>query len=444
MKISKPKPIEELFNRSWDKSQILSLGKYKPTDEKGRYLHWHKIKYKYSREAELAWLGTKLSRAALLSPLQIGSEVFSYATPKSLLSLLHFIDKTTGGSIGASNLAGLGKVEQSAFLLKSLIMEEAISSAQLEGASTTRKVAKEMLRSERKPRTKDEIMIVNNYLLMKEALVLKDSPLTPEMILAMHRIATNNAIENNAISGQFRTSDDICIMDYDGNTIHQPPSYAELPDLIQALCDFTNTSHSGEEGEFIHPVVKAIIIHFLIGYIHPFGDGNGRTARALFYWYMLKSGYWLFEYVSISRLLKTAPAKYARAYVYTETDDLDMTYFIYHQAETIKRAIQELEHYITHKQKSFKEFSAAIAAFTARQSIKLNRRQVQILQKAVKESGAIFTAKEVSNELGVAENTARSDLKALLDLGLLGKLKSGNAISYIAPNNLIERLKHSN
>lgn len=443
MRISKPKQLDELLKLQWDKSELLSIGKYKATDEKGRYLHWHKLKYKYPDNSEFAWFATKVNRTALLSLLQIGQHFFSYATPKSLLSLLHFIDKTTGGNVGVSSLTGLGKADQSVFLLKSLIMEEAISSAQLEGASTTRKVAKEMLRSERKPRTKDEIMIVNNYLLMKEALALKDSPLTPDMILSMHRIATNNAIENNAISGQFRKDDDICIMDYNGNTLHQPPPHTELFELIQSLCDFANTSHSGENGDFIHPVVKAIIIHFLIGYIHPFGDGNGRTARALFYWYMLKSGYWLFEYISISRLLKAAPAKYARAYVYTETDDLDMTYFIYHQAETIKRAILELEQYISNKQKSFKEFSAAIAIFTSKQQIKLNHRQVQILQKAVKEGGAIFTAKEVSNELGVAENTARSDLKTLLELELLGTLKSGNTISYIAPNNLIDRLKYS-
>ncbi|MFZ7266755.1 cell filamentation protein Fic, partial [Avibacterium avium] len=164
MRISKPKQIDELLKMQWDKSQLLSLGQYKATDEKGRYLHWHKIKYKYSSSAELVWFATKMNRAALLSPLQIGKHLFSYATPKSLLSLLHSIDKTTGGNVGVSSLAGLGKADQSAFLLKSLIMEEAISSAQLEGASTTRKVAKEMLRSERKPRTKDEIMIVNNYL----------------------------------------------------------------------------------------------------------------------------------------------------------------------------------------------------------------------------------------------------------------------------------------
>ena len=58
---------------------------------------------------------------------------------------------------------------------------------------------------------------------------------------------------------------------------------------------------------------------------------------------MLKSGYWLFEYISISRLLKNAPAKYTRAYLYVENDDLDLTYFLYHQAEIIKRAIGELD-----------------------------------------------------------------------------------------------------
>jgi hypothetical protein len=42
---------------------------------------------------------------------------------------------------------------------------------------------------------------------------------------------------------------------------------------------------------FIHPVMRAITLHFWLAYDHPFCDGNGRTARALFYWSMLKQGY---------------------------------------------------------------------------------------------------------------------------------------------------------
>lgn len=119
-------------------------------------------------------------------------------------ALLHFIDKTSGGNIGVNNLTELSQSEQNRFLLKSLIMEEAITSAQLEGAVTTRKVAKEMLEKARKPSNKDEMMIANNYHLMKQAIALKNTPLSMEMILKLHRTATLQAIENNAIAGELR------------------------------------------------------------------------------------------------------------------------------------------------------------------------------------------------------------------------------------------------
>ena len=126
------------------------------------------------------------------------------------------------------------------------------------------------------------------------------------MILDLHCIATSNAIENKAEPGQFRRDDEIFIADNDGNSLYQPPPHGQVHTLMEAVCTFANNTYDGSENPFIHPVVQAIILHFLIGYIHPFGDGNGRTARALFYWFMLKNGYWLFEYISISRLLKNA------------------------------------------------------------------------------------------------------------------------------------------
>lgn len=443
MKISKPTPLIDLLKilKEIPPEKLISMPKANVTDDKGKYLHWDKFKRKYTKDTELFWLLTKISRKSVMSDVEIGDIRFSFCVPNSLFALLHYIDKKGGGNVGASNLDGLSKPEQNHFLLKSLVMEEAITSAQLEGAATTRKVAKEMLETERKPKTKDEMMILNNYRLMQEAIKLKDEPLSIAMILQLHKVATENAIENNAIAGEFRTDNEIYIADYDGNNIYQPPDYKKLPELVESLCRFANLAHD-DNNLFIHPVVKSIILHFLIGYIHPFGDGNGRTARALFYWFMLKSGYWLFEFISISRLLKNAPSAYARAYIYTETDELDMTYFIYYQADIIKRAIGELEKYINDKQDKFKIFAATIADYMANQS--LNYRQVQILQKAVKETGHIFTAKEVSNEYGVAENTARTDLNRLLELKLLGSIKIGQVTGYVSPKGLIERLKAFN
>lgn len=435
MKIKFPPSVEELLSQYTTQELYPLLSQYKATDEKGRYLSWDKFQYLHPKQSKLKWLVTKLNRRGLFKELVLGEYRFHYGVPDSLQAKLHYIDQESGKHIDAK----VNQQEQELFLIKSLMMEEAITSAQLEGAVTTRKVAKMMLETERPPKTKDERMIFNNYQLMKAVVALKNASLSIEMILELHRLATDNAIENNAVEGEFRQSDDIYIADYDGNKLYQPPSYGQVPGLIQAVCDFANAHHNTET-HFIHPIVKATILHFLIGFIHPFGDGNGRTARALFYWFMLKSGYWLFEYISISRFLKNAPKQYADAYLHTETDELDMTYFIDYQVNIIIRALTALQEYIRYKQHHFSDFIRKIATFVAKLPIKLNERQIQILQKAVKSGGYIFTVKEISNEFGVTENTARSDLKELLELGLLGEMKIGRTVGYISLNDLNHKL----
>ena len=92
----------------------------------------------------------------------------------------------------------------------------------------------------------------------------------------------------------------------------------------------------------MHPAIRAIILHFWLAYDHPFIDGNGRTARALFYWLMLRHGYWLFEFISISEIILKAPVQYGEAFLYTETDQNDLTYFIIHQTEVIRKSMQSL------------------------------------------------------------------------------------------------------
>lgn len=445
MRIAKP-PIfgtdmhQKLFQLSSEEFSAYSE-KFKATDEKGRYLHWNKFRFIYTEHSDIAWFLTKLSRKSLSKDIQLSNTHFSFCVPESLQAILHFIDKTSRGNIGSPNLDGFEKEEQNLFLIKSLIMEEAITSAQLEGAATTRKIAKDMLRSGRKPKNKDELMILNNYRLMQESIRLKDKELSSDLILNLHRIATENAIENEATPGQFRKDNETYIIGDQDNILFKPPLFEEIDKYIDDLCIFVNTDHNTSKNNFIHPVIKAVIIHFFIGFIHPFGDGNGRTARALFYWFMLKNGYWLFEYISISRLLKVAPASYCKAYLYTESDELDITYFIYYQADIIKRAIRELHKYINAKQKKTQDFISNIISDKNHLLKNLSYRQIQILQKAAKEPGKIFSAKEISNEYSIADNTARKDLNQLAELKLLATLKSGKSTNYISPNDLLERLK---
>ncbi|MFO0047245.1 MAG: Fic family protein [Pseudanabaena sp.] len=209
---------------------------------------------------------------------------------------------------------------------------------------------------------------------------------------------------------------------------------------LKHLCNFANQDHS-QGTDFIHPIIKAIILHFMIAYIHPFGDGNGRTARAIFYWSILRSDdYWLFEYVSISKFIKEKRGAYDKAFIYTETDDFDLTYFIYNQVETIEKAVKSLYEYIDRKKDEFHQFMHWVNRSPLAKT--LNRGHLEILKEALKSPGQEFTAKQVAIDLGVSENTARNYLAALVDKDLLflTQSKQGKARIYIAPANLKARL----
>lgn len=421
------------------------LGRFGAVDHKGRYLHWADFRRRVPTDIDplAAWAATKLSRMSLLKTLELVAEdgqPFRYCTPDALESVLHLIDRLCAPLLNERDSALVGQSERNRYLVESLMMEEAISSAQLEGAATTRKVAKEMLESERPPRSEDERMIFNNYLLMKETKRRKDEPLSLELICALHAIATDATEHPNVQPGELRRSDDIVVGGRDGEVVHRPPAFVSLAQRLERLCVFANTRHDGREGRaFIHPAIKAIILHFMLGYEHPFADGNGRTARALFYWLMLKQGYWPFEYISISRLLKEAPIQYGESYLFSESDEFDLTYFIVYQAGIIQRAVEQFLEYLERRRREQLE----LMLWLDEQGIgeKLNYRQGQLLRKVLRHPGRLFSVKEVKNEFGVAENTARTDLQTLARFKVLTPTREGKSVYYIARGDAVEQLK---
>jgi len=404
---------------------------FRETDNKGRYLYWDQFKWRIPKNHDMkkAWLVTKWCRFTKRKTISLSDKEekeFQYSIPDSLQAKFYKIAKLSGEGVTSSS-----NIKQK-FLISSLMMEEAISSAQLEGASTTRIVAKKMLIEERKPRCEDEQMILNNYFLMREVKTLLDAPLTIDLIRHFHKIATHNTSENSVIPGEFRSDNDIVITDgVDGEILHQPPHFEVIESRLEKLCDFANTIHSGENGNaFIDPIVKAIILHFMIGYEHPFADGNGRTARAIFYWFMLQNGFSFFEYLSISKLLKVAPVQYGMAYLYTEIDENDLTYFLYYQADIILRAMEELFKYLDQKSQEFEDVVDLLESSSL--SDKLNFIQKNIVKKAMKNPGRVFTIKEISNAYEVSDTTSRKYLKLLSKYKLLAPLKEGRTIKYIA------------
>lgn len=381
----------------------------------------------------------KFSRKALYKKIPHSDKdgnPFVYAEPDVVRRLLHEVDIHGGGELKANEQVANPNTRDT-YLINSLI-EESITSSQLEGAATTRKVAKEMLRQKRKPQDRSETMIVNNFNAMEFINENSTEELTPELIYELHRILTVNTLDNRAAVGKLRTSDDIYVGDErDATIIHVPPKANELAGRLKNICAFANASHPSV---FLHPVIRAIVLHFLLAYDHPFEDGNGRTARALFYWSMLKQGYWTMEFISISRILRAAPAKYTRAYLYTETDDNDVTYFIVHQLEVINRAIKDLLKYLEIKALEIKTVEKLLMKSPDLQKL-LNHRQMALINRALKNSESIFYIESHRGAHNVTYDTARTDLLKLVELGVLKKSKIGKAFIFTAVDNLKQTLE---
>ena len=395
--------------------------------EDGRdYIHWDKLRH-LKPPPELSheewWFVIKWSRQPLLRSIPLSDlegAPFVYGVPDLVFRLLHYVDQRCSGEIAMPEVVTADDQARQRYLVNSL-MEEAIRSSQLEGATTSRRVAKALLRSGREPKDRSERMILNNYRALQFMREGMGDRLTPEAVLELHRILTEDTLDDPGAAGRLQRPDEDRVGVYDrldGSLIHMPPPAEQLPDRLRALCDFAN---EGEDPErFVHPVVRAILLHFWLAYDHPFEDGNGRTARALFYWYMRTRGYWLVEYLSISGILHKAPAKYTQAFVFTETDERDTTYFLVYQLNVIQRAVDELHAYLRRKTEQIRDVERLIKG-----SSDFNHRQLALLGNAIRSPDAAYTFSSHAVSHGVTHETARNDLLPLVARGLLEQRRSG-------------------
>jgi Fic family protein len=421
--------------KNWSEALTVGYEKYSKdesvhkavTEYNQRYLFWDELKYRIEdpERRNAIWALMKFLRMMRYEQVVIAKHNMNYSFIPEVVKGLHTIDRYLSGTIQIHNKTIT--MEQS-YIINSL-MEEAIASSILEGAATTRKAAKEMLRKGRKPKNHAEQMILNNYEVMRFIREKKDSPLTRELILEIHRIVTKGTIDE-AYVGKFRKENDVVVVDPgDGTVFHTPPDHAEIEGFIDRFCKFANRKDEGLDrasADFIHPVIKGIILHYMIGYFHPFNDGNGRTARSIFYWYVLSQGYWLFEYMAISRILLRSKKKYGLAYLYTEYDDYDLTYFIKYNISSIIQALNDLLGYLERKQS---EQNATKAIITKIRDI--NPRQATILRHMMEHSDEYFTIRQISQMFDVVYQTARTDLTHLVDLGYVIMDKRGREFIFI-------------
>lgn len=419
--------IKHHFNEIFKLSEDPSI---QPLIEKTdhHYYYWDKIRCqplpeKIDKQDVWSFIRFRRHMNSSASPvLDIQGKPFTFWIPDEIQKNLHLIDQSTGGNLALWD-PGTDKQASARYMISSL-MEEAITSSQIEGAVATIKDAKKMLLENRKPKNKSEQMIYNNYVTMQSIKEICKQDLSTQLLLDLHVSITKDTLETKEDEGRFRNKDDnVSVVTSYGDTLFTPPPAEEVRSRLEALILFANEM---DGKPFIHPVIKAIILHFWMAYIHPFTDGNGRMARTLFYWYILKHGYWLFEYTSISKTILKRTTKYAYAYLYSEHDDNDLTYFIHFHIAVIMEAVEDLKMHIQKEREKNHKIFSEISEYPD-----LNLRQTRIIQHIISHPHDILTIKIHQNINKISYQTARSDLIELEKKGWLKSVKKNNTFFFV-------------
>lgn len=423
-------PVFDLLIKSPHKERLSDyLALLKPLDDQGRYLPFDDLRYRWAPglDSNLCWALVKKARTAQYSsllplgePMRWGNFILTPVAQKAISA----VDRQATTAALEYMTSQIGERAHFSYLLNDLIEDEAISSSQLEGAATTTRVAKDMLKRHRLPRTPDERMVIGNYKMMNFAWEKRYEPLSVELVTALHRVGVSGIDDAQYSPGDLRVNDDVVVQDGQDNTVHVPPPAAGLAGRLQVLSTWINQSHNDpHRTDYLHPLIKGIALHFALGYEHPFRDGNGRVARALFYWFMFKNDFSAFRYIAISVLLRNAPVKYGRSYLNTEADDLDLTYFIDFQCSVVLRAVSSFTEAYRNSlvnAECFERWLSESGFFD-----RLTEKQRVIYQAAKSGMAKEFTAVNVKENLGCSYNTASSTLNGLVDLELFEKRKLG-------------------
>lgn len=303
-------------------------------------------------------------------------------------------------------------------------IEEAVTSAIYEGANSTRSKARAMIASQKSPVTKSEWMLINNYEAMKWINENSFLPLNLEAILKIHNIVTQNTLDGDDahFQGKFR-NDTVHVGDHEG------VKFTLIEDSLNEVLQLT-TQHPRS----IHPLLRGILLHYFTAYIHPFFDGNGRTARTLFYFKAIKNNLKFVELLSVSAALKEIGRKYEKSFDLVVEHELDMTYFIDFCLDSLILSLKQVK----------KKVEYLISLSNLKESHRLNSQQVSLLQKMALNKFRHITIEEYAASIEKSREVARIELKDLKDKGFLIEQKKGKKlIYYIDSKRLKEKLKNS-
>jgi len=223
--------------------------------------------------------------------------------------------------------------------------------------------------------------------------------LSNEFICEMHKIVADEA-SHGGEPGKYRTIQNY-IVNWLGQVVYMPPKPQDVPELMNNFIKFINTKSQ----EYL-PVISSGIIHYKFVAIHPFVDGNGRTARILGTWELLHRKFDTDHIFAIDDVIYEHRSSYYKALQTVSQENGDLTHWLEFYLETVAESLSRAWHRITILPKT-----------TASKSISLTPRQEKLIN-LLKDAGDL-SAKDIAQSLKITIQGVHFILKPLINAKML-------------------------
>ncbi len=381
------------------------------------YLEKQKIRARYGPEKWREIEEDRRRKANLLDLLDKKGKPFWFVLSPALLDLISEIERNRGF------LASLKLPKKFLDRLTSeKIKKEAYYSSHIEGAATSLEVALLHLGRPSKKDYGDESlqMIVNNRDALEHLRKQGSKPFSHEMIYELHRILVRNTHKTRPMTvGAYRKGS-VYVVDGQGRAVYEGPPASEVMPKMNSYVQWINSASE------IHPLIKAALVHLYFVHVHPFDDGNGRSARALSNLYLMKRDYQFINFLAPSDYFDHHRSEYYRAIQNAEAHESDATFFILYYLKALAEQLKDIQAEIE-KEAKVGEIRDLLGRDV---QSKLDKKQVKALQWML-EHPEKMTTRRYCKLNRCSDETARRDFQGLIEAGLIQKMGEGRSTGYV-------------
>ncbi|MDO8885970.1 Fic family protein [Candidatus Oleimmundimicrobium sp.] len=305
-------------------------------------------------------------------------------------------------------------------LRREAIIRCAHSSTAIEGNRLSLEQVSDLVNGREVMATRKDKQEVLNYLgVLENIQKLTDGKnITEENVLKIHKILTQDTLENPSDCGVYRTRYVVVGNRLTGEVSFRPPSNEDVPSLIKALIEWLDSP----KAKTLDPVLEAGIAHYEFVRIHPFVDGNGRTARVLAALVLYLQGFDAKQFFCLDDYYDSDRQSYYGALQSVDQTILDLTGWLEYFVEGVKVSIAAVRERVA-------RLSAERLKRTEKGQIALTERQMRIIE-FINQNGKI-TNRDVREMFKISDRAALKEIRKLVDLKVIKSEGKGRSLSYV-------------